>query len=115
MSKTVWYILGALTILASILFFSYIPERLAALPPDQHPKLIAGCVLFAGVLGTIITICFFPRVNPVTLRIMGVIGIAGCVFNLREALYTKNFSQLPITLAFWLPGSTYLVVKGKLD
>lgn len=115
MSKITWYILGILTILATILFFMRIPERLAVLPPDQHPKLIYGSILFGVVLGTIIVTCFFPRFRPVSLRIIGAIGIAGCVFNLIDGFYTRNFFQFLIILSFWLPGSIYLVVKGKMD
>ena len=114
-SKIVWYIMGILTILATILFFMGIPERLAVLPPDQHPKLIYGSILFGVVLGTIIVTCFFPRVHTVSLRIIGAISMACCVFNLIDSFRTRNFSQFPLTLSLWLPGSIYLVVKGKMD
>lgn len=115
MSKTVWYIIGILTILASILFFSDAPERFVALPPDRRPNFIMGCGLFAAVLGAIIGTCFFPRIRPVTLRILGAIGVAACVFNLIEGARSHDFYKIFINLALWLPGSIYLVVKGKLN
>jgi cyanate permease len=114
MSKTTWNILGILTILAGISLFMLIPDRFAVLPPDQRPKFIAGCVFILGVLGAIVGICFFPKSRPITLRILGGIGIAACVFNLIEGAQRGNFSQFPLTLGFWLPGSIYLVVKGQL-
>ena len=114
MSKTTWNILGILTILAGISFFMLIPEKFAVLPPDRRPKFIEGCVLLGGVLGVIVGICFFPKSRTITLRILGAIGIAGCVFNLIDGAQRGNFSQFPVTLAFWLPGSIYLVVKGQL-
>lgn len=114
MSKTVWYILGILTVLAGILLFADAPERLATLPPDQKPKFIAGMVFFAGLLGSIAGTCFFPQVRPLTLRILGVFSIVACVFSLVEGFSRGNFSQFPIILVLWLPCSIYLVVKGKL-
>jgi len=114
MSKTTWNILGILTILAGISFFMLIPEKFAVLPPEQRPKFIEGCVVLGGVLGVIAGICFFPKSRPITLRILGAIGVAACVFNLIDGAQRGNFSQFPINLAFWLPGSIYLVVKGQL-
>lgn len=103
-----------MTILAGILLFTAAPERLAALPPEQKPKFIAGMVLFAGVLGSIATTCFFPQVRPLTLRILGVIGLFGCIFSLLEGFSQGNFANFPITIVFWLPGSIYLIIKGDL-
>ena len=115
MSQTVWNIIGGLTILASILFFSRYPERLAQLPPDRHPQLIAGGVLFGLVLGVIASMCFLPKYRPITLRLLGFIGVAGCIFSLVDGFYRQNFYQFPIILLFWLPGSIYLVLYGKMD
>ena len=56
MSKTMWNILGILTILTGIYGFMSIPEKFAVLPPDQRPKFIEGCVLFGGMLGVIVGI-----------------------------------------------------------
>ncbi|MFM7888716.1 MAG: hypothetical protein ACKPCM_18940 [Pseudanabaena sp.] len=40
----------------------------------------------------------YPKTRPVTLRILGVIGIAGCIFNLIEGAHQGNFSRLPVTI-----------------
>ncbi|MEE3719575.1 hypothetical protein V2H45_22800 [Tumidithrix elongata RA019] len=114
MSKTMWNILGIFTILAGGSLFMMVSERLAVLPADQHPKLILGGVFIAAILVVIATTCFFPKVRPVTLRILGAIGIAGCVFNLIEGSYRGNLIQFFLILVFWLPGSIYLTLKGKL-
>jgi hypothetical protein len=114
MSKTTWNILGILTILTGIYLFRSIPESLAVLPPDRRHKFIEGDVLLGGVLAVIVGICFFPKSRPITLRILGAIGVAACVFNLIDGAQRGNFSQFPINLTFWLPGSIYLVVKGDL-
>jgi len=114
MSRTIWIILGILSILAGLLLILAAPERLAALPPDQHPKLILGLAGFVGLCGVIAVTCFFPKSYPVTLRILGAFGIAGCIFHLVEGVRQHNFTQFPILFVFWLPGSIYLVVKGKM-
>ncbi|MEH1821969.1 MAG: hypothetical protein V7L31_23300 [Nostoc sp.] len=114
MSKTLWNILGILTIFAGISLFMMAPERFAALPPDQRPKFITGGVLIAGILSVIASTCFFPKVRPITLRILGTVGIASCVFDLIEGFHRGDFSQFAIILVFWLPGSIYLMVKGKM-
>ncbi|NMF57321.1 hypothetical protein [Pseudanabaena yagii] len=114
MSKTTWNILGILTIVAGILLFMLAPERYAALTPEQRPTFIAGGVLILAVLGAIASTCFFPKSRPVTLRILGAIGIASCIFTLIEGAHQGNFSRFPVTIGFWLPGSVYLVVKGKM-
>lgn len=115
MSKTTWNILGILTIVAGTIFFMSQPERFAALSPEHRPKFIAGSVLIFGILATIVITCFLPVARPVTLRIIGVIGIASCIFNLIEGGSRGYFAQFPVTLGFWFPGSLYLVVKGKMS
>jgi len=112
--KPIWTILGILSILAGISLMLATPDRLAALPPDQHPKLIQGLFFFEGICGMIGLTCFFPKSHPVTLRILGAYGAAGCIFILVEGIRRHNFSQFPILFTFWLPGSIYLVVKGKM-
>lgn len=115
MSQTVWNILSVLTILASFLLFWDYPEQLATLSPDRHFQFIVGGVFFASLLGAIACMCFFPQSRPVTLRILGVIGISGCVFIVVEGFKQRDFSQYPIVLVFWLPGSIYLVLSGKMN
>lgn len=118
MSKSgwnIWTILGILTILTTILFLAGVPERLAVLPPDQHPKLIAGVAIFTCLLVAIALACLVPRSRPFTLRILGTIGLAGSIFILVDGFQQRNFAQFPITLLFWLPGSIYLVLKGKMN
>ncbi len=115
MSKTTWNILGILTILAGILLFMSVPEKFAALPPDQRPKFIAGVFFIFGLLGIIASTCFFPKVRPLTLRILGVFSIVCCVFTLIEGAHRGDFSKFPQIIILWLPGSIYLVVKGKMN
>jgi hypothetical protein len=114
MNKSIWIILGIFSILAGISLILATPDRLAALPPDQHPKLIQGLVFLVGTCGIIALACFFPKSHPVTLRILGAYGVFACIFNLVEGIRQHNFSQFPMVLVFWLPGSIYLVVKGKM-
>lgn len=111
---TIWNILGGLTVLMTVLFLAGVPERLAALPPDQHPKFIAGVALFTSFLIVIALTCLVPRSRPFTLRVLGAIGLAGSVFILVDGFQNRNFVQFPITLLFWLPGSIYLMLKGKM-
>jgi hypothetical protein len=111
---SIWNILGILCILAAIHLLLGIPERLPALPPEQHSQFIGGMVAVSGVLGMIASACLLPKSRPVTLRMIGAIGLASCIFNLVEGFQQRNFSQFPITLLFWLPGSIYLIIKGKM-
>ncbi len=89
------------------------PEKFAALPPDQRPQFILGGIAILAVLVTIASTCFFPKVRPLTLRILGAIGIASCVFSIVEGFHTNNFSLFRRDFLF-LFASIYLVVKGKL-
>ena len=114
MNRTIWKILGILCILAGLSMFWQTPERLTALPPDQHLKLIEGLIFGESLLGAIAIMCFFPKSYPVTLRIVGAYGVASCIFVLVEGVRHHDFSQFPILLVFWLPGSIYLVTKGKM-
>lgn len=118
MSKSgwnIWTILGILTILTAVVSLAGVPEQLAVLPPDQHPKLIAGVAIFTCLLIAIALACLVPRSRPFTLRILGAIGLAGSIFILVDGFQQRNFAQVPITLLFWLPGSIYLVLKGKMN
>ncbi len=115
MSQTAWNILGILTILAGILLFLTERERFVTVPPDQYFQFFAIGFLIFGFLGIIASTCFFPKVRPFTLRVLGTYGIFCCVFNLITGFKKGDFSQFPMTICFWLPGSVYLVVKGKMD
>ena len=81
MSKWVWNVLGGCTVLAGILLLQMEQERSAQLPPNQRDGQILTLVLFEAVLAAIACACFFPKTHPVTLRIIGVIGVAACGFN----------------------------------
>ncbi len=115
MNQTVWNILGFFTIIAIWIMLSGIPERLQALPLEQHHKFIFGITLFVFVLIVIVMLCFIPKSRPFTLRILGAIGVAGCIFSLVEGFQQRNFTQFPIIFLFWFPGSLYLVIKGKMS
>jgi hypothetical protein len=113
MSRFTWNLLGGCTVLAGILLLSLGQERIAQLPPDQHNGQILALVLFEAVLTAIAVACFFPRTHPVTLRMIGVIGVAACGFNMIQGFLQGNFSQYPISL-LWLTPSLYLVWRGDL-
>ncbi len=115
MGRPLWIGLGILSILAAVSLIMGTPERLAELPPDQHPRLIHGVAMLSGLCGVIAIACFFPQSYPVTLRILGLVGIAGCGFNLEQGLEHRDFSQFPALLTFWIPGCVYLIWRGRLD
>jgi hypothetical protein len=95
MSRFVWNFLGGCTVLAGILLFQQVQERMVQLPPAQPRPNILALVAFEAVLAAIAGACFFPKTHPVTLRIIGVIGVAGCVFNLVDGWRQGNFAQYP--------------------
>ncbi|MGK7926092.1 MAG: hypothetical protein AB4290_12760 [Spirulina sp.] len=116
MSRTVWNILGVLTILAAIVFFSRYPERLAVLPPDRHFQLIAGGVFFAILLCTIACICFFPKTRPVTLPILGFYCIVAVILNglgLLDVLRQKE-GFLCLHFWYWLLFSISMFYLGRI-
>ena len=113
MSRFVWNFLGGCTVLAGILLFQTVQERRAQLPPTQPRPSILALVAFEAVLAAIAIACFFPKTHPVTLRIIGVIGVVGCVFNLVQGFRQGDFTQYPMCL-FWLLPSIYLVWRGDL-
>jgi lipopolysaccharide export LptBFGC system permease protein LptF len=113
MSRFVWNFLGGCTVLAGILLLNMGQERRAELPPDEHHNLIWMLVLFEVVLASIAIACFFPKSHKVTLRIIGAIGVIGCVFNLVQGFHQRDFSQYP-TSFLWLLPSLYLLWRGDL-
>jgi len=115
MRQRVWTILGVLTILAGISLFFGMVEQFPNVPPDQRQKYIAGGIFFSGLLSVVAGTCFLPKVRPLTLRILGTYGAVGCLFLLVEGVRQRDFSQFPIILVFWLPGSIYLILKGKMN
>jgi hypothetical protein len=113
MSRWVWNVLGGCTVLAGILLLQMVRERSAQLPPNQRDGQILALVLSEAVLAAIAFACFFPKTHPVTLRIIAVIGIAACGFNLLQGFRQGDFSHYPMNL-FWLFLSLILLWRGDL-
>lgn len=113
-NKPIFIFLGISSLVCIFLLVSAIPERLAELPPERHKTFIYGMAAFVVLCLTLAILCFFPQSHWITLRILGIIGIAGCVFTLVEGVRTRNLARVPIALFFWLPGSIYLLKRGKM-
>jgi uncharacterized membrane protein len=114
MSRTIYWVLGSAAILCSGLLTLQLPEVLARNPPESQLKVWIGFLGFLGLCVTIAIACFFPRSYPVTLRILGVVGLAGVIFTLTEHWRDRNLTGMTIAVLFWLPGSLYLIYKGDL-
>jgi uncharacterized membrane protein HdeD (DUF308 family) len=115
LQQALFIFLGIASIACAILLILGIPERLAALPPDRHKTLIYGTGALVGFCVFSAILSFFPQSHFITLRIAGAIGLAGCIFILVDSFHTQNFDRVPITLLFWLPGSIYLIMRGKMS
>jgi type IV secretory pathway VirB2 component (pilin) len=113
MSRWVWNVLGGCTVLAGILLLQMVRERSAQLPPNQRDGQILALGVSEAVLAAIAFACFFPKTHPVTLRIIAVIGIAACGFNLLQGFRQGDFSHYPMNL-FWLFLSLILLWRGDL-
>ncbi|MBW4646444.1 MAG: hypothetical protein KME23_26210 [Goleter apudmare HA4340-LM2] len=74
-----------------------------------------------GLCVVIAIACWFPQSHPVTLRLIGVIGIAGCIFSIFDSFRHPEFgwlgivARLGLIFTLWLPGSIYLLIKGRMS
>lgn len=114
MNRTFYNILGFLSVIAGISLIVQMREILATRPPENLSLFYWGTAGLVGVCIVIAIFCFFPKSHPYTLRIIGAIGLISTIYYLYEAFHKHNFAQLGTALFFWLPGSIYLIVKGKM-
>lgn len=114
MNRTFYNILGFLSVIAGISLILQMPEILATRPPENLSLFYWGTAGLVGVCILIAIFCFFPKSHPYTLRIIGAIGFLSTLYYLYESFRDRNFAQVGIALLFWLPGSIYLIVKGKM-
>uniref|UniRef100_B8HSN1 Uncharacterized protein n=1 Tax=Cyanothece sp. (strain PCC 7425 / ATCC 29141) TaxID=395961 RepID=B8HSN1_CYAP4 len=114
MNRWFWKVLGLGSTIAAIHLSLEIPKVLATLPPARQTESLLFGIGLVGVCSASAILCFFPRSYPVTLRILGLVGLAGCIFNIYESFRRLEFSRLVPTLGFWLPGSIYLIVQGDM-
>ncbi|KAF3890080.1 MULTISPECIES: hypothetical protein [Nostocales] len=120
MSRTVWIVLGISSIVAAVSLLVQAPDVFATRPPDKQLEFILFLAGLVGLCGTFAVACFFPKSHPITLRIIGAIGVVSCVFSIYSSFQDRSLnwigvaSRLSIVLGFWLPGSIYLLLKGKM-
>ncbi|MEB3231638.1 MAG: hypothetical protein VKJ64_11565 [Leptolyngbyaceae bacterium] len=113
MSRFVWNFLGGCTVVSGFLLLTMRNEQATQLPPDQQGTSILFLVLFEALLALIAISCFFPKSHPVTLRVIGVLGVVSCGFNLVQGFRQRDFSYYPMNL-FWLAPCLYLIWRGDL-
>lgn len=114
MNRTFYNILGFLSVIASISLILQMREVLATRPPENLSLLYWGTAAIVGLCVVIAIFCFFPKSHPYTLRIIGAIALISTIYYLYNAFRTQNFFQVGTALLFWLPGSIYLIAKGKM-
>lgn len=114
MSK-IYKVLGLLAILGGISLIVQAREILATRPPENLSLFYWGTAGMVGLCAIIAIFCFFPQSHPITLRIIGAIGIVSTIYYLYDSFYNHKFAQVGIALLFWLPGSIYLFLKGKMS
>lgn len=114
MNRTFYNILGFLSVIAGISLIVQMREILATRPPENLSLFYWGTAGIVGVCVVIAIFCFFPKSHPYTLRIIGVFGLISTIYYLYDAFRTQNFFQVGTAFLFWLPGSIYLILKGKM-
>ncbi|WP_144050832.1 hypothetical protein [Nostoc sp. PCC 7524] len=120
MSKTFWKVLGVLSMLAAISLLMQSPGVFATRPPDKQLEFIIGTAAIVGLCSVFAIACWFPRSHAISLRVIGLIGLASCIFAIYDIFRdgTLNWvvitSRLGLILGFWLPSSLFLVSKGKM-
>ena len=114
MNRTFYNILGFLSVIAAISLLLQMREILATRPPENLSLFYSGTTLLVGVCFVIAIFCFFPKSHPYTLRIIGAIGLISTIYYLYDAFQNQNFALLGTAIFFWLPGSIYLIFKGRM-
>lgn len=112
--RLLWNVLGVACLVAGIHLLISLLQAFGTLPIEGRATalllwsgLIAIC--FIGAL-----LCLFPRSHWITLRLLGGYGVAASIFNIVNAVQTQNYVQIVMSLLFWLPGSLFLLWKGRL-
>lgn len=120
MSRTLWKALGILSLVAGLSLLIQAPDVFVTRPPDKQLEFIIGTAALIGLCIVIAVACWFPQSHPVTLRLIGAIGVAGCIFSIFDSFrhteigWLGIISRLGLIFCLWLPGSMYLVIKGKM-
>ena len=120
MHRSIWIVLGILSALAGLSLLQQSPQVFATRAPEQKLDFILGTISLVGLCGVCSIACLFPRSHPVTLRIIGGIGIASCLFSIYstfrdpEVVWLVILLRLALILIFWLPASIFLVYKGRM-
>ncbi|MCL1468509.1 hypothetical protein [Argonema galeatum] len=114
MNRNFYIILGILSILAGISLIVQGREILVTRPPENPSLFYWGTAGLVGLCAIIAIFCFFPQSHPFTLRIIGAIGLVSTIYYLYDSFHNHKFAQVGTALLFWLPGSIYLILKGKI-
>lgn len=114
MNRTFYNILGILAILSGISLIMTGRDIVANRPPEKPILFYTGGIMFVGLCGLIAITCFFPQSHPITLRILGFIGLISCIFIIVDNWHHPNLGQLGLIFLFWLPGSIYLIITGQM-
>lgn len=110
----IYRVLGVLSLAAGLSLILRSLEVWQERPPEDPALFIGGSIALIGVCGLMGIACLFPRTHPVTLRAIGVIGLMGSLFFVWEQVRDRQFLALLPAFFFWLPGSFYLIGRGKL-
>ncbi|AFY66237.1 hypothetical protein [Geitlerinema sp. PCC 7407] len=111
----IYRILGVLSLMAGLSLILRSLEIWQERPPEEPLLFIGGTIALVGLCALMAIACLFPRTHPVTLRGIGAIGLIGSLFFVWEQGRDRQFLALLPALFFWLPGSLYLIRRGKLQ
>lgn len=115
MDRRIYQFLGLSAIAASLSLILRAPEVAAKQPPDNLVNYWSGTALLVGLCVSIAVFCFFPGSHWLTLRFLGLFGVAGSIFTLVDSIQHHEWLRLIPVFMFWLPGSIVLVRYGKMD
>jgi hypothetical protein len=110
----IYRVLGVLSLVAGLSLILQSLEVWQERPPEDPILFVSGAIALVALCGLMAIACLFPRTHPVTLRGIGVIGLIGSLFFVWEQGRDRQFLALLPALFFWLPGSLYLIGRGKL-
>ncbi|WP_066424518.1 hypothetical protein [Anabaena sp. 4-3] len=120
MSKTFWKVLGVLSMLGGISLLMQSPGVFATRPPDKQVEFIIGTTVLVGLCFVFAIACWFPQSHAISLRVVGLVGVASCVYSIYDMFHNRSLNWLAITsrlgliFGFWLPGSLFLISKGNM-
>ncbi|HIK08407.1 MAG TPA: hypothetical protein IGS40_27655 [Trichormus sp. M33_DOE_039] len=120
MSRTFWKVLGVLSLLAGISLLMQSPGVFATRPPDKQLEFIIGTAALVGLCGLFAIACWFPQSHQITLRVIGLFGMASCLFSIYDIFrvlppnWLAISPRLVLIIGFWLPVSFFLIKKGSM-